>query len=663
MEKESLWHCSRTKSARFLTGAAATLVLTGGQAAEFKLMEKEISGTLITTVSYGELWRVQGRDKNNRDLNADDGSRNFNTGLVSEVYKITSDLDVAYKNYGVFVRGSAFYDTQIMSGHNDYYDNNTPAERSQRYPNDNTFGNAVRNKAGRDVELLDAYVYGKWDVEGVPVTARFGRQVIAWGTSMFYAGGVNIANPFDVIRYRLPGSLNKENWTPVNALKFGVGLSEHLSMEAFYQIDWAKTQFSPVGTYYSETDLFSDGGKVAYSSNAALAPVLGAYSALGSGTVGNTSQLNAVKASGLYQGAGGQNYASGNDFRVASIAGDRNAKDNGQWGVSFKYIAQHLHSTEFGAYFVNYHAKLPTVRGEFPGYQGVDIQQLAKSLGGASGGTPLCAGTACGALAGGMATVDVLGNLVANRAYAENIQMYGFSFKTKLASSLLFGEIAYRPNNVIGVAATDDAISDIAAQGAQFADNSGAFGAKSGTALVAGRSLTRDGVIDNSTRVQTYNTSLGAMQFFGPVFGFDSSYAVFELASEHYRGSDLTYTAYDGSTRHYSGRQNVGYPVGGRKAQIYRDAYGYTLMLSGTWDEVFAKFSLSPFIVYKNDFKGNSSQAGNFIEGRQVYTAGLKGKYHNSVEGELAYNKFWGAGQQNALRDRDNVVMSVSYTF
>lgn len=69
------------------------------------------------------------------------------------------------------------------------------------------------------------------------------------------------------------------------------------------------------------------------------------------------------------------------------------------------------------------------------------------------------------------------------------------------------------------------------------------------------------------------------------------------------------------------------------------------------------------FIVYKNDFKGNSSQAGNFIEGRQVYTAGLKGKYHNSVGGELAYSKFWGGGQQNPLRDRDNVVMSVSYTF
>ena len=31
--------------------------------------------------------------------------------------------------------------------------------------------------AGRDAQILDAYVYGNWDVAERPVTARLGRQV------------------------------------------------------------------------------------------------------------------------------------------------------------------------------------------------------------------------------------------------------------------------------------------------------------------------------------------------------------------------------------------------------------------------------------------------------------------------------------------------------
>lgn len=113
---------------------AGLLPLLGGasaQAMELSFADGEIQGALDTTISYGQMWRVQGRDKTNDDININDGNRNFDTGLVSEVYKLTSDLELSYKNYGLFIRGSAFYDTQIMDKRTDYAGNNNPWQPSQ----------------------------------------------------------------------------------------------------------------------------------------------------------------------------------------------------------------------------------------------------------------------------------------------------------------------------------------------------------------------------------------------------------------------------------------------------------------------------------------------------------------------------------------------------
>ena len=93
------------------------------------------------------------------------------------------------------------------------------------------------------------------------------------------------------------------------------------------------------------------------------------------------------------------------------------------------------------------------------------------------------------------------------------------------------------------------------------------------------------------------------------------------------------------------------------------DAYGYTLVLSGTWNDVYAGVNLSPFTVFKHDFQGNGHQTGNFIEDRKAYTVGLRASYLNSLEAEIQYTEFMGAGQSNSGRDRDNVGVNVKYSF
>ena len=648
--RKPLLRFAPAKAGFALAGLLPLLVAGQVQAVEFSFADDEIAGSIDTTVSYSQLWRVQGQDKNNDDINANDGNRNFDTGLVSEVFKVTTDLEATYQNYGAFVRGTAFYDTQIMDKRNDYYDANNPGQPSQNYPRDSSFTYETRHTAGRNAEILDAYVYGNWDIAEKPVTARFGKQVFNWGEGLFYRGGVNTTNPVDAAKFRLPGAELKEVLIPVEAFNVSVGLTDNLSADVFYQFNFKETAVDPVGTYFSETDLFADGGNTAYRdfSGTAAEALIPAYTAIGNGQGPLGALLPAAQAAGLYQQ--GVNFSDGNIMRVAKVDSDINAKNDGQFGTSFKYIAEEWNSTEFGAYFVNYHAKEPVISANLNGYTGVDLAALTPVIGGAA--------------AGGAATLDVLGAVRAQREYVEDIRMLGLSFNTTVDETSVFGELAYRPNNPIGIATTNDLIGDLILQGAQIADNSGSTGVNSGTALLAGERIGRDGSVHDYVRVETFNNSLGAIQNFGPVLSFDSLFGVAELASEHYRGDDLKYTAFDGSTRYYAGRSNGAYLSGyDRDSQINKNAYGYTLLLNGTWNDVYAGVNLSPYAVYKSDFEGNSSQTGNFIEGRQAYTLGLRASYLSSLEAELAYTEYSGAGADNVARDRDNIGVNVKYSF
>lgn len=655
-------------------GVLPLLVAAQAQAVEFSFADNEITGSIDTTISYGQLWRVQGQDKTNDDINTNDGNRNFDTGLVSEVFKITSDLEASYQNYGVFIRGTAFYDTQIMDKRNDYYDANSPAQPSQSFPRDNTFTRETRHKAGRDAQILDAYVYGNWDVGNMPVSGRLGKQVFNWGEGLFYRGGVNTTNPVDAAKFRLPGSEVKEVLVPVEALSFNLGLTDNLSMEAFYQWNWKETAIDPVGTYFSETDLFADGGNTAYSTQRALIPLGGLYSGLSAAGVGGLQGGRTVDANG--------------NIKVASVGPDINAKNDGQFGVAFRYIAEELNSTEFGFYFVNYHAKEPTIYADLGAYEGLDlaaisaqaqgaltpqVQQAVAAQAGVSVPTlqavianpalnPALAAAYSNALTsavtnatGGLATIDVANQVNARREYAEDIRMYGFSFNTTVGNASVFGELAYRPNLPIGIAATNDLLGDLLVQAPQLAGG--------GRVNIGGQQVQLGDQIHNYTRVEAFNTSLGTIYNFGPSLGFDSLFGIAELASEHLRGDSLQYNSRNG-TRYYAGRGNGSYISGyDRDDQVNKNAYGYTLVLSGTWNDVYAGVNLSPFAVFKHDFEGNSHQTGNFIEGRKAYTLGLRASYLNSLEAEIQYTEFYGAGQNNGARDRDNIGLNVKYSF
>lgn len=273
-------------------------------------------GAFDTTLSYGAAFRVEKRDPdlvgianggNAQSINIDDGNLNYDRGLVSNVAKVTSELDLYRENYGLFLRGTAFYD---------YENEKKDRERTQ------LTGDA-KELVGSDIKMLDYYAWYAFDIGSIPVQLRVGDQVVSWGESTFIRGGINSINPVDVSAIRLPGSELKEALMPEGMVWTSLGLTDNLTIEALYLYDWEETIMDPVGSYFSTND---------------YAPTGGTTLTLGNGR----------KPEGTFPFA-------------AKRSSTKHASNSGQFGVAAHLFVEKLNSTEFGLYYLKYHSRTPVI--------------------------------------------------------------------------------------------------------------------------------------------------------------------------------------------------------------------------------------------------------------------------------------------------------------
>jgi len=305
-------------------------------------------------------------------INADDSRLNFDRGdLTSGVVKMTNDIQANYENYKFFARVSSFYDAVL--------DDDSSYERSNLID-----GGKV--DAARDIDLLDFYVSGDFNVGDLPLNVRLGKQVVNWGEATFILNGISSWNPFDVSAFRRPGSEVKEGLVPIWGAYASLGLPYDLSLEAFYQLEWDHVQLDRPGTPFSGSDTIPTGSD-GNGNLGGRAWVTGGRS--GGGFLNrNCSTPNALSTGfdAAYLAAGQTNYVCGaggtyaqidyaidlpvgqSEFNRLLLRGgtadvgrleDRDAKDSGQYGVALRWYAEDLNSTEFGFYFMNYHSRLP----------------------------------------------------------------------------------------------------------------------------------------------------------------------------------------------------------------------------------------------------------------------------------------------------------------
>jgi len=304
-----------------LTKVAAAIglsiaAMTNVQAVDYQSDNWKLS--FDSTWSVGASWRLEDPDPKFIGIanggtafstNGDDGDLNFEQGdAFSKVVKGLHELDINYKDdFGLFTRFRYFYDSALM-------------DDNMRFK---PLTDAAEGQAGHDIQLLDAFVYGSWELGGHYFQARLGKQVVNWGESTFIQHSIAEANPINLSALRTPGSELREAFIPVKSLWASLDLNDTMSLEAYLQFDWKPFRFDPPGTLFAPNDFLGAGGT----------DINFGFGYVPEGTPGQSAQ------------------------RVDDI----HARDGGQYGLKLSWMAEALNQTEFGFYAVNYHNKRPII--------------------------------------------------------------------------------------------------------------------------------------------------------------------------------------------------------------------------------------------------------------------------------------------------------------
>ncbi len=599
----------------------------------------EIEGQLDSSLSVGASWSVRSADRDLIGVNnggqglsqtTDDGRLNFKKGeTFSKIFKGIHDLELKYGDSGVFVRGKYWYDVELKD--------------ESRLFKDISDSNRKQLGQASGAEIFDAFVYHNYSIADQPGSVRLGKQVVSWGESTFIQNSINAVNPIDVSAFRRPGAEIKEGLIPVNMFFVSQSLTDHLSMEAFYQLEWDQTVLDNCGTFFSQVDVAADGcnDNLRLLTNdvplvaGALNPIL----------VGNG--LNPINVN-----------AEGN---LVARGQDRDARDSGQWGLAFRYFSEPL-DTEFGVYAMNYHSRAPFLSAIAPGQEVYDVGNAL---------LPIFNGAA--------SALAVAGNSSYFMEYPEDIRLYGVSFSTTLPTGTAWqGEISYRPNAPVALNTTDVLFSAVRPLTNPGFDNPYA----DASVLTAAPGATRNGYNRKEvTQLQTTFT-----HFFDQVMGADRLTLVGEVGMTFVGGLEPTSEARYGrdpvfgpgelpnGTCQLLNNLTLGRAVGNTDFSnetkhcnddgfTTRSSWGYRARAIWDYLDVFAGVNLRPSVAWSHDVDGYSPGPGaNFEEGRKAVSLGLEAEYQNTYTANLSYTDFFG-GRYNTSIDRDFVALSFGVNF
>lgn len=245
-----------------VAAALAQLALApAGWAVEFETANPDFKARWDNSFKYSTAFRLKDRAPGLvGDANTDDGDRNFGKGLISNRVDLLSELDLSYKDAGLRVSGAAWYDTVYNRGN----DHDAPASASQSSVAYNDFTGATRKLHGKKAELLDAFVYSRFDLAGKQANVRLGRHTVLYGETLFF-GDNGIAGgqaPVDVIKLlSVPGTQFKELLMPVNQVSGQVQLTPNVTVGGYYQFEWRANRIPGSGSYFSGADYVGTGAE------------------------------------------------------------------------------------------------------------------------------------------------------------------------------------------------------------------------------------------------------------------------------------------------------------------------------------------------------------------------------------------------------------------
>lgn len=615
---KKIFEITKMKKLSLAVAAAGMFGMSGANAVEFNF--GELRAQIDNNISYGVSMRTEkpdagqvmpqngaqfGINGKGSSYNYDDGTLNYKRGDVySNVLKWSGDLEIGYKNFGAFTRARAWYDQVIMD--------ETPRFKE--------YNDATKSYAGKGAEILDAFVWGDFDVAGAPVNVRVGRQVLSWGESTFIQGGVGSINPVDASAFRRPGAEIKEGLLPVNLAYTSIGLTANTTLEAFYQLQWEKTRTDPCGTFFSTIDFVADG----------CGPVLLTYTeAENEGQFPNTTIVERFE--------------------------DGEPKDDGQFGLALRTYTNLLGGAEFGFYYTNLHSRMPYINGKL-----LDNPYSPAVLGNHRMEYQIAYPEDIQTMGISMATSLPNGaSLSAEISYRPDLPLQWNAFE------LIFAGVPYdAPDHSRFF---QQRIKEFGLTPADF---------KTGTLNQAKVDSLVGEVIDGFDKFDVWQAQTTYIQFFDRVFGADQLAVVAEAGVNYVPDLPNKSDARYGRSGAYGIGTTTGgdvcstHPALGNLNKSYCTDEGYVTEWSGgvrvraglSYNNAFAGINVTPNINLAYDMGYAPEPGAQFIDKRFAYGLGVSFVYMNNATVDLTYAGFEG-GDYDQMVDRDNISLAVKYSF
>lgn len=631
--------------------------------------------------------------------NIDDGNLNYDRGdLVAATAKWSSRLNIDWGFGGLELSGLYFNDPINTGFDQDFRNIKLEAGPGPGVRADIKRPRAVEEDVGQNWVLRNANVYMDIPLPGErEARVRVGRQLNDWGVgTLVIRGGLNFVNPASASIIGFPGAELFELFEPAGMVSVQGAVNDRWSLEGFYQYEFVPVRIQARGSFLS----FLDAGN-------RVAP--GDHFPLPFGKTPHDPDQLQTPASGLLS------LVSATSF--SALRGGNVEPDGGnQFGLAAFYYDERLGTagTEFGFYAANFHSRIPsasaiatqascTRREGNPNNN--DTSNLLEFINDCGVPGVAIPGEEIEALPIDTAQVFL--------EYPENIHMLGVSFSTEAFSTLIEGELNWRPNEPVQVDLEDvffaafqpafpresitivpdvigpadpilDLIPALPGLPIQVGDVAPATLASSRVAIPDFITAFRGGVpgeIVPGSRVKGYERltqwqgSLSALRILAAdrVLWSDQSAVLAEATAIYLPGlpdRDVLQFEAPGTNTHASPgvhETNNGLlinPIQERGTYVTSFSWGVRAFFFLLYnDVVFPGLQLRPALTVVHDVKGVSpGLAENFLEGRTFLVGNLEAKYRRwSLN--LGYADFSGGGLQNTVRDRSFANFAISYDF
>ncbi|HEY1057550.1 MAG TPA: DUF1302 domain-containing protein [Limnobacter sp.] len=624
-----------------VAGAAGTFQAPGG-----------IEGRWAMEVTVGAAQRMKEADKSLIFIGnggtassgtVDDGNLNFKKGdIVSSAAKVVGELELSKDHKGVFIRAKAYSDFVQKSRGVPHGSAATGFQAGEKLPGDKY----EEGSKFEDAQLLDAYAYADFQPFNKNLTVKMGNQVVTWGEALFILGGVNQFSNFDSAALRRPGAQLKEVFLPIPQIYMNLQATDGLSLEAFAQVNHEKVVVDGCGTYFSQADLLN--------CNFAGSPVNPGVLGVGGNEIdftgyddrqsfygGGTVRVNGIPfdtsttggLAGLTTALGGITGLPADlstlNFRMSQLR-DRRPKDTGQMGLAGRFYAGSI-GTEFGAYLVNYHQRIPNLG-------------LVK--------TP---SNVPGSVFNGLAVgpQQVVNPLSYFFDYGkENIQVAGLSAATEISGYSVFGEVSYTKGYPAGYNT-----ADLLKGGA---NGTGPLGAKYFSQPVGS-------VFNGYKPLDKVQAQVSTIALFPRRLGASSLAIVAELGGQFWKDIGDPYTEERfGRSPAFGAGAHVTYNGGNCDRSINpnprncavdgyatKTAFGYRALAVLNYPDVVYGINLAPRLFFSHDFKGYSAD-GVFLQDRMNLGIGLRAEMQSAKYfAEMNYSMFNDKAYYDPFKDRD----------